>query len=96
MFRKSSTIPPSETPCPAPLPAAADGELLPGLARKRNDARDIGRVGNLNDDGWAAVNPADEDRARLVVCGVARSDHQTLEGGAKLGNGEGGAVLCVS
>jgi len=74
----------------AAVAAAADGELPPGLSRARDDARNVGRVRHPDDDGWPAINPADEDGARLVVAGVARRDHPTVEGGAQVRDGEGG------
>ena len=64
--------------------AAADGELQPGLARERDDARDIGRVRGPDDDRRPAVDPAVEDGARLVVAGVVGRDHPAVEVGAEV------------
>jgi hypothetical protein len=47
--------------------AAADGELQPALACERNHARDVCCVFSPDDECWAAVEPAVEDGARLVV-----------------------------
>ena len=50
--------------------AAADGELQPALACERNHARDVCCVLSPDDECWAAVEPAVEDGARLVVAVV--------------------------
>jgi hypothetical protein len=36
--------------------AAADGELKPALSGERDDARDVGRVRNPDDERWTAVD----------------------------------------
>jgi hypothetical protein len=66
--------------------AAADGEFQPALARERDDAGDVGGVGDADDECRPAIEPAIEDGARLVVAGVVRRDHPTVEGGAELRN----------
>jgi hypothetical protein len=50
----------------------------------RDDERDLGRVRGPDDDRRPAVDPAVEDGTRLVVPGVVRRDHPTVEGGAQL------------
>ena len=50
--------------------AAADREFQSALSRERNYARDVGCVFRLYDEP-AAVDPAVEDRARLVVGGIS-------------------------
>src|SRR5205823_1775218 len=59
--------------------AAADGQLEPGLAGKFDCAGDIGRVGDASDQRGAAVEPAVEERAGLVIAGIGRRDHATGE-----------------
>jgi len=64
--------------------AAADGQLQPRLAGQRDHPRDVGGVGDPDDDRRAAVEAAVEDRAGLVVAGVVGGDHPTVEGSAQL------------
>ena len=54
--------------------AAADGQVGAGLAGERDDAGDVGRVGDPDDHGRPAVDRAEENGARLVVAGVLRCD----------------------
>jgi len=70
----------------AAVATAPDGQLVPGLARQCNDARDIGRIRDADDDPWARVDPAQDDHARLVVLGIVRRDDAAREVGAELGD----------
>ena len=60
--------------------AAADGQLQPGLARDRDDTRDLVRVRQTNDDRGPSVDAAVEHGARLVVAGIVRFDHPAVQG----------------
>ena len=59
MSVRSSTMPPSrDAVAGRAVAAAAHGQLEPRLARERDDARDVRRVGDPGDHGGAAVDRA--------------------------------------
>jgi hypothetical protein len=96
MLDRSSTVqhdPPfADAVASGAVAAAADRELQPGLAGQQDDAGDVAGVGGLDDDGGVAVDAADEHGAGLVVVGIPRRDHPTLEGVAQLRDRDGGGV----
>ena len=67
---------------------AADGELRPGVASERDDARDVRGVGDADDHGRPAVDRAGEDPPRLVVFSVLRRDDLALEVVGEVGSRE--------
>jgi hypothetical protein len=86
-------MPPSVTPWPAVLwAAAAHGELEIALSGERHDARDVRGVGDPDDGGRSPIDPAREDCPRVVVVGVLRADHPTLHLALKLRDRDGGAL----
>ena len=72
------------------VPAAADGDEEPLLAREPKTRDDVGGAGAANDEGRAAVDHPVPDRARLVVSGVARPDSRAAEYLLELGEIEAG------
>jgi hypothetical protein len=74
----------------AAVAAAAHGELRAGLARQRDDRRDVGCVRDAHDHGRSGIELAGHDRARGVVFGVARRDDAAPDGGSQLVDGDGG------
>jgi hypothetical protein len=62
------------------VPAAADGQLEPALGRQRDDLGDLGGVGWPDDRPRSTVEPAVEQRSRLVVVGVVGGDRPTVDG----------------
>ena len=63
----------------AAVTPAPDGELETGLAREGDDARDVVRAGDPDDERRTPVDPTPEDGARLVVVGIARRDDATAD-----------------
>src|SRR5262249_28983361 len=62
--------------------AAADRELGPGLARMRDDPRNIVGTGDPGDERRTAIDVGgEEDRPRRVIPGIARGQDLALEGG---------------
>ena len=72
----------------AAVAAAADGQLEPGLPGKSDDGRDVGRIGDADDDRRPAVDATQDDGSRLVVVGVIGRDHLTVDGGAERWDGD--------
>ena len=82
---RSSTIPPSHDAVAGDaVPAAADGQLQPGLGGERDHLGDVGGVGGPDDGRRPAVEPAVEQRSGLVVAGVVGGDHPAVDGRAQL------------
>ncbi len=83
--RKIEHYPPfRDTVTGGAVAAAAYSKLQPSLTRERDDVRDLSRVRGPDDDCWMVVDPAVEDGSRLVVPGVFRRDHSTVEGSTEL------------
>ncbi len=51
--------------------AAPNGEPGTGVAYERDDARNVGVVGDASDRGWATIHAAVEEGARPVVVGIS-------------------------
>ena len=84
---RSSTMPPSaDTVTGIAVAAAAHGQLHSGLASERDDMRDICHVRRPDDHSRAAVEPAVEDRARVLIPGVVWCNHLTFNLGTELGD----------
>jgi hypothetical protein len=69
--------------------AAADGQLEPGVARERDDARHLSRIDGADDGGGPPVDVAGEHGPSVVVACVGRSDHLAKEVIAERGDRNG-------
>ena len=64
--------------------AAPDGQLHAGLARERDDANDVLRVRDLDDDRRVAIDVPGHDRPGGVVVRVVGPDHAAVDGRPEL------------
>jgi hypothetical protein len=66
--------------------AAAHRQDRVCFTRNCNNAGYILSVGRADDSGWAAVNPAVEYRAGLIIFSIIWCEDCALDGGAELGD----------
>ena len=76
----------------AAVTAAADRQLQARLARVRDDACNVGSIGDTHDHRRTAIEPTREHGSGAVIAGVIRPDHPSVDRRAEILERDGAAV----